>query len=85
MIVLSGGDNVSPAQVEGMLMAEPEIAQAVVAGEGQPGLVALVVPADGACGEVAAAVGAGQCRLSIIERIRRWVSRRPPSRWRTGC
>ena len=30
MIVLSGGENVSPAKVEGMLMAEPEIAQAVV-------------------------------------------------------
>ncbi len=47
MIVLSGGDNVSPARVEGMLMAEPEIAQAVVAGEGQPGLCALIVPAEG--------------------------------------
>ena len=35
MIVLSGGENVSPAKVEGMLMAEPEIAQAVVAGDGR--------------------------------------------------
>ena len=35
MIVLSGGENVSPAKIEGMLMAEPEIAQAVVAGDGR--------------------------------------------------
>ena len=32
-----GGDMVSPAKIEGLLMAEPEIAQAVAAGEGQPG------------------------------------------------
>ena len=38
MIVLSGGENVSPARIEGMLMAEPEIAQAVVLGEGAAGL-----------------------------------------------
>ena len=37
MIVLSGGENVSPARIETMLMAEAEIAQAVVAGEGRPG------------------------------------------------
>ena len=45
MIVLSGGENVSPAKIEGMLMAEPEIAQAVVAGDGRRGLTALLVPA----------------------------------------
>ena len=33
---------VSPAKLEGLLMSEPEIAQAVVAGEGQPGIVALL-------------------------------------------
>ena len=43
MIVLSGGENVSPAKIEGMLMAEPEIAQAVVAGDGRAGLTALLV------------------------------------------
>ena len=47
MIVLSGGENVSPARIETMLMAEPEIAQAVIAGEGRTGLSALLVPADG--------------------------------------
>ena len=38
LIVLSGGENVSPAKIEGMLMAEPEIAQAVVAGDGRAGI-----------------------------------------------
>ncbi len=47
MIVLSGGENVSPAKIEGMLMAEAEIAQAVVTGEGRSGVSALVVPAEG--------------------------------------
>jgi long-chain acyl-CoA synthetase len=74
MIVLSGGDNVSPARVEGMLVNEHEIAQAVVAGEGQAGIYALLVPADGVTAEaVAKAVSRVNARLSVIERIRRHV------------
>ncbi|MCW3477345.1 long-chain fatty acid--CoA ligase [Rhodovastum sp. RN2-1] len=72
MIVLSGGENVSPARIEGMLIAEPAIAQAVVLGEGRAGLTALVVPHEG-CDElaVAAAVAEVNARLSVTERIRR--------------
>jgi long-chain acyl-CoA synthetase len=72
MIVLSGGENVSPARIEGMLIAAPEIAQAVVLGEGRAGLTALLVPAEG-CDEmaVAAAVNYVNQRLSVTERIRR--------------
>jgi long-chain acyl-CoA synthetase len=72
MIVLSGGENVSPAKVEGMLMAEPEIAQAVVAGDGRSSLTALLVPADG-YDDVAAALAVTRVnhRLSVTERIRR--------------
>jgi long-chain acyl-CoA synthetase len=66
-----GGDMVSPAKLEGLLMAEPEIAQAVVAGEGKPALVALVVPADGHDAKVAEAVARVNARLSTIERIRK--------------
>lgn len=44
IIVLSGGDNVSPARVEGFLALQPEIAQAMVHGDKHPHLVALVVP-----------------------------------------
>lgn len=72
MIVLSGGDNVSPARVEGMLTSEPEIAQAVVAGEGQAGICALLVPVDGMdTAAVTKAVARVNARLSVIERIRK--------------
>jgi long-chain acyl-CoA synthetase len=65
-----GGDMVSPAKLEGLLMAEPEIAQAVVAGEGRPAIVALVVPAEGAAEKVQAAIARVNGKLSNIERIR---------------
>ncbi|HEX7711681.1 MAG TPA: AMP-dependent synthetase/ligase [Sphingomonadaceae bacterium] len=44
MIVNDKGDNVSPQKVEGMLTLQPEIAQAMVAGDKRPHLVALIVP-----------------------------------------
>jgi long-chain acyl-CoA synthetase len=44
IIVLSGGDNVSPARVEGFLVLQPEINQALVHGDRHPHLVALLVP-----------------------------------------
>jgi long-chain acyl-CoA synthetase len=46
IIVFSGGDNVSPARVEGILTLEPEISQAMVYGDKRPHLVALLVPED---------------------------------------
>jgi long-chain acyl-CoA synthetase len=72
MIVLSGGENVSPAKIEGMLMAETEVAQAVVVGEGRSGVSALVVAAEGYDDvAVALAVNRTNHRLSVTERIRR--------------
>ena len=44
IIVLSGGDNVSPARVEGFLTLEAEIHQAMVYGDKRPNLVAILVP-----------------------------------------
>ena len=44
IIVFSGGDNVSPQRVEGLLTLQPEIAQAMVYGDARPHLVALLVP-----------------------------------------
>jgi long-chain acyl-CoA synthetase len=72
IIVLSGGENISPAKIESMLMAETEIAQAVVTGDGRSGVSALVVPADGYDDvAVALAVNRTNMRLSVTERIRR--------------
>jgi long-chain acyl-CoA synthetase len=72
LIVLSGGENVSPAKIEGMLMAEAEIAQAVVAGDGRAGLIALVVPAQ-EFDDIAVAIAVNRTndRLSVTERIRK--------------
>ncbi|MBU0726990.1 MAG: long-chain fatty acid--CoA ligase [Alphaproteobacteria bacterium] len=45
IIVISGGDNISPQRVEGFLTLQPEITQAMVYGDKRPYLVALIVPA----------------------------------------
>jgi long-chain acyl-CoA synthetase len=74
MIVLSGGENVSPARVEGLLVAEPEIAQAVIVGDGASSVSALLVSAEGIdAPAVGAAVARVNARLSITERIRHHV------------
>jgi long-chain acyl-CoA synthetase len=44
IIVNSGGDNLSPARIEGLLTLRPEIMQAMVYGDRRPHLVALLVP-----------------------------------------
>ncbi|HUQ13832.1 MAG TPA: AMP-dependent synthetase/ligase [Novosphingobium sp.] len=44
MIVNDKGDNVAPQKIEGMLTLQPEISQAMVAGDRRPYLVGLVVP-----------------------------------------
>jgi len=44
IIVNSGGDNLSPQRVEGIICLEPEIAQAMVYGDKRPHLVALLTP-----------------------------------------
>ena len=44
IIVNSGGDNVAPQRIEGLLALEPEIAQAMVYGDRHPYLVAVLVP-----------------------------------------
>jgi len=44
IIVNSGGDNVAPQRVEGIIALQPEIAQVIVYGDRRPHLVALIVP-----------------------------------------
>ncbi len=57
IIVFSGGDNVSPARVEGFLTLESEISQAMAYGDKRPHLVALLVPDDEFLAEWAKAHG----------------------------
>ena len=44
IIVNSGGDNISPQRVEGILNFAPEISQSLVYGDKRPHLVALLIP-----------------------------------------
>lgn len=44
IIVNSGGDNISPQRVEGVMLLEPEIGQALIFGDRRPYLVALITP-----------------------------------------
>lgn len=60
IIVNSGGDNISPQRVEGVLLLEPEIGQALIYGEQKPYLVALIVPDSGMIEAYAKETGATQ-------------------------
>ena len=44
IIVNSGGDNIAPQRIEGILTLAPEIAQAMVYGDKRPHLTAILVP-----------------------------------------
>ncbi|MGE0650354.1 MAG: long-chain fatty acid--CoA ligase [Alphaproteobacteria bacterium] len=48
IVVLDTGEKISPTDMEQTIVADPWIDQALVAGEGRPYLVAIVVPSGGA-------------------------------------
>jgi long-chain acyl-CoA synthetase len=81
IIINSGGDNISPQRIEGILTLQPEIGQAMVYGDQRPHLVALVVPDEeylvewakrtGKSGRLAEAVGDGGLRQEISAAVDR--------------
>ncbi len=71
LIVTSYGRNVSPEWIEGALVAQPQILQAMVRGDGQPVLDALLVP-SAPDADVDAAVAAVNDTLPAYARIGRW-------------
>jgi long-chain acyl-CoA synthetase len=82
LIVTAKGENVAPQKVEGLLTLQPAIAQAMIAGDRRPYMVAVIVPdADWAHGRAPEAVRAGlaaavdrvNTELSVTERVRRFV------------
>jgi len=84
LIVNDKGDNVSPQRVEGMLTLQPEILQAMVYGDRQPHLVALLVPDSeemkrfegdeaGMTKALSKAVDRVNAELSVIEKVRRFI------------
>ncbi len=56
LLITSYGRNISPEWIEAMLLADPRILQAVVLGDGQAALGAVVVPAPGTPAEAVRAV-----------------------------
>ena len=78
LLITSFGRNVAPEWVEAALLAQPAIAQAVVAGEARPWLSALLVPAPGADGAaLEAAVAAANATLPDYARIGGWAAAAP--------
>ncbi len=78
LLITSFGRNVSPEWVESALLAQPQIAQVVVAGDGGPELSAIVVPLPGVqTGDLAAAVQRANAGLPDYARIGRWVEGEP--------
>lgn len=78
LIVTGYGRNVAPEWIEAALLAEPAVAQAIVAGEGRPWLGAILVPAPGASqAALAAAVARVNAGLPDYARIGGWVATAP--------
>jgi long-subunit acyl-CoA synthetase (AMP-forming) len=77
MIITSHGRNVAPEWVESELTAQPEIRQAVVLGEAQAELSALIVPLIPGMDEaaIAGAVARANANLPPYARIGRWLAR----------
>ncbi len=65
IIVNSGGDNISPARIEGKLTLERELIQAMVYGDKRPYLVAVLVPDESYVEEWASANGK-TANLSVL-------------------
>ena len=82
IIVNSGGDNIAPSRVEGILTIEPEIEQVMVDGDKKPWLAAVIVPApdvvksatqDEIEKAISAAINRANERLSKLEQVRRFI------------
>jgi acyl-CoA synthetase (AMP-forming)/AMP-acid ligase II len=76
-IITAHGRNVAPEWVESELLAQPEIRQAVVFGEAQAELGALIVPLTSEVGEAALsdAVARANQNLPAYAQVRRWTVR----------
>lgn len=78
LLITSFGRNVSPEWVESALLAQPQVAQAIVAGDGSPTLAAVVVPFPGASyADVAAAIARTNAALPDYARLGGWIEAAP--------
>ena len=75
LIVNDKGDNVAPQKVEGMLTLQPEIMQAMIAGDRKPYMTAVLVPDPEWTQEWCAKTGA-KCDLKALREARLVTSRK---------
>lgn len=74
MLITSYGRNISPEWVESELLAQRDIAQAVVFGDAMPALGALLVPARGADAlALERALARANSQLPDYARVQRWM------------
>ena len=75
MIATAYGKKIMPAKVEALLRNLPDIAEALLVGEGRPYCAALLWSSDGAADDaaLAEAIAAVNARLAHPEQVRRWV------------
>ena len=71
LIITSFGRNISPEWVEGVLVDQPAILQAMVRGDGHAAIDALIVPAN-AEADICAAVGAANALLPEYAQVAEW-------------
>jgi acyl-CoA synthetase (AMP-forming)/AMP-acid ligase II len=71
LIITSHGRNISPEWVEGVLLAQPEIAQAMVYGEAASQLSALIVPAT-PIANIVSAVAIANAALPQYAKVGAW-------------
>ncbi len=77
LLITAGGKNVAPSEMEGYITSIFGVAQAVVVGDRQPYLCALVTLDGEVTGELAARVGvepAGIAELANDERVMAWLT-----------
>ena len=67
LIVNSGGDNIAPQRVEGIVSLEAEIGQVLIYGDKRPNLVALIVPDQEFIAVYAKAEGKPQDLAKLVE------------------
>lgn len=78
LLITSYGRNISPEWVESTLVAQPEIAQAVVTGDARNVLSAIVVPFPGISrDQTAAAIARANAQLPDYARIGHWIEAAP--------
>jgi long-chain acyl-CoA synthetase len=83
LLITSFGRNVSPEWIETTLCSHPAVMQAVVFGEGQPALSAVLWPTRPGA-DLQAAVEAANAALPDYARIGRWTTARAAFDPRTG-